>query len=128
MSINQVAIIVNENEQTIKELAKSMHVWVVATAKNKVIVEALWKLDLTGELSISHYDVSPDSTLEEKCLVAIDLVESHHSSVFSAEPWLEIQVHGCKLTEKLKTEFIDFGNTIITNQGYGFNVTRLREK
>ena len=106
MSINKVAIIVHENEQIIKELAKSMHVWVAATEKNKVVVESLWKLKYPEELSITHYDVTRGSTPEEMCYIAIDLVESHHSSVFSAEPWLEIQVHGCKLTEKLKTEFI----------------------
>lgn len=124
MNINQVAIIVHESEQVIKELAHYMHVWVAATDKNRGIVEAIWKLNTPGELTVSHYDVPEDSTAEDMCLIAIELVEDHHSSVFSAEPWLEIQVHGCGLTEKLESEFKEFGNTTITKQGYGFSVTR----
>ncbi len=124
MSINQVAIIVHESERVIKELAHFMHVWVAATDKNRVVVEAIWKLNIPGELTVSHYDVPEDSTAEEMCLIAIDLVEDHHSSVFSAEPWFEIQVHGCELTEKLESEFKEFGNTTITKRSYGFNVTR----
>lgn len=127
MSINQVAIIVHEKEQAIKDLAHEMHLWVAATEKNKAVVEALWKLNTPEELTISHYHVPADSTAEEKCLIAIDLVEDHHSSVFSAEPWLEIQVHGCEPTEKLVSEFKEFENTKITKQGYGFNVTRPSE-
>ena len=124
MSINQVAIIVHECEQVIKELAQYMHVWVAATDKNRVVVEAIWKLNIPGELTVSHYDVPEDSTAEDMCLIAIELVEDHHSSVFSAEPWLEIQVHGCELTEKLESEFKEFGNTTITKQGCGFSVIR----
>lgn len=127
MSINQVAIVVHENEHAIKELAHKMHVWVAATEKNKAVVEALWKLNTSDELTATHYDVPHGSTAEEMCLIAIDLVEDHHSSVFSAEPWLEIQVHGCELTERLESEFREFGNTTIAKQGYGFNVTRPSE-
>ncbi len=127
MSINQVAIIINENEQAIKELAQKMHLWVVATEKNKAAIDALWKLDTPKEFELSHYDVPANSTAEGKCLIAIDLVEDHHSSVFGAEPWLEIQVHGCDLTQKLESEFKEFGNTTLAKQDYGFNVTRTSE-
>ncbi|QSX35035.1 hypothetical protein JYB87_07395 [Shewanella avicenniae] len=127
MSINQVAIIVHEDEQVIRELAQKMHIWVAATDKNKVVVEALWQLDTPEELTISHYVVSPDSSEEEMVLLAKDLVENHHSSVFGAAPWLEVQVHGCNLTKKLASEFQEYGNTLLTKQGYGFNVTRPSE-
>jgi hypothetical protein len=127
MSINQVAIIVHENEQAIKELAQKMHLWVAATEKSKAVIEALGKLDTPKEFELSHYDVPVESTAEEKCLIAIDLVEDHHSSVFGAEPWLEIQVHGCDLTQKLEAELKEFGNTTLVKQGYGFNVTRTSE-
>lgn len=127
MSINQVAIVVHENEQAIKELAHDMHIWVAATKKNKMVVEALWKLDTPEELTVSHYDIPDDSTAEEMCLIAIDLVEDHHSSVVSAGPWLEIQVHGCDLTQKLEAEFKALETTTLAKQGYGFNVTRPSE-
>lgn len=124
MSINQVAIVIHEKEQAIKELAKNMHVWVAATEKNKVVVEALWKLDSSKNLTVSHYHAPEGSTAEEMCLIAIDLVEEHHSSVFGAVPWLEIQVHGCDLTRKLESEFKEFENITLIKQDYGFNVTR----
>lgn len=124
MSTNQVAIIVHEDEQAIKVLAQAMHLWIAATDKNKVTVETLWQAATPEELTVTHYDIQYGSTAEEMCLVAIDMVEEHHSSVFSAEPWLEIQVHGCDLTPKLESEFKEFGNTTITKQDYGFNVTR----
>jgi hypothetical protein len=127
MSTTQVAIIIHENEQVIKELAHNMHLWVAATEKNKAFVEALWKLDASEDLTVSHYDVPDRSTAEEMCLIAIDLVEDHHSSVFSAVPWLEIQVHGCELTQKLESDFNEIGNVILAKQDYGFNVTRPSE-
>jgi hypothetical protein len=124
MNINQVAIIVHEDEREIETLSRRMHLWVAATKKNKATVEALWKLSTPKELSLTHYDISSISTAEDMCVIAIDQVDAHHSSIFSAVPWFEIQVHGCELTEKLTKEFKDFGNTTIKRQDYGFKVTR----
>lgn len=117
----------HENEQAIKKLAHDMNIWVAATVKNKAVVEAVWKMNTPEELTASHYDVPDNSTTEEMCLIAIDLVEEHHSSVFNAEPWLEIQVHGCNPTEKLESEFKEYGSIKVDKQSYGFNVTRPSE-
>ena len=124
MNLNKVAIIVHEDESLIKALSKEMHLWVAATEKNKITVESLWALGIVKGLDFSHYDIPVGSSPEDWCVIAIDLVESHHSSVFGADPWLEIQVHGCELTERLLFEFNEFGNTKIQTQPYGFNVTR----
>ena len=124
ININQVAIIVHEDEREITALSKRMHLWVAAIKKNKVTVEKLWKIGTPEELSLTHYDISSCTTAEEMCVIAIDQVDAHHSSVFNAVPWFEIQVHGCELTEKLSKEFKDFGNTTIKRQSYGFNITR----
>jgi hypothetical protein len=124
MSINQVAIIVNENEQTIRDLAHEMHIWVAATEKNKSVVEALWKEGLPEELTATHYEIPTKASRDEMCVIAIDLVENHHSSLFGAAPWLEIQVHGCSATKKLVAEFKEFRNVEIEAQEYGFSVTR----
>ena len=119
-----MAIIVSESEQAIKDLAHEMHVWVAATVKNKPVVEALWKEDSPEELTATHYDIPTGASREKMCVVAIDLVENHHSSVFGAAPWLEIQVHGCSATKRLVAEFNEFSNVEIEAQEYGFSVTR----
>ncbi len=127
MNINKVAIIVNENERVINDLARNMHVWVAGTDKNKAVVESLWKQKLPEELTVSHFDIPSDASAEDICIIAIDLVENHHSSVFSANPWLEIQVYGCTLTERLINEFREFKGVKTEKQEYGFKVTRPRE-
>ncbi|MEJ2467379.1 MAG: hypothetical protein P8045_17120 [Candidatus Thiodiazotropha sp.] len=127
MSINQVAIIVNEDEQVIRELAHKMHIWVAATKKNKCVVESLWDTSIPSMLSATHYDVPQGATPEEMCVLAIDLIENHHSSIFGAAPWLEIHVYGCELTDKLKSEFGELANAKIATQKYGFSVKRPNE-
>lgn len=128
MSINPVAIIVHEDEEAIKTLAQKMHIWVVATDKNKVVVEKLWQSKLPEGLTATFYEVPSNASAEEMCAVkAIDLVEDHHSSVFNAEPWLEIQVHGCGVTKTLLNEFHEFSNVKIEAKEYGFNVIRPSE-
>lgn len=127
MSVFQVAIVIHENAQAIQDLAQEMHVWVVATERNKAVLEALWQLDRPEQLSLSHFDVPVGSSVEDICGIALDLVEAHHSAVFSAMPWLELQVHGSELTQKLHEELNTFGNIIIQHQDYGFSVTRTDE-
>ena len=101
MSITQVAIIVHENEQVIKELAQNMHIWVVASEKSKAAIKALCKVRTPEELTISQYDVPHESSKEKMCIIAIGLVVDHHS-VFGDTPWLEIQVHGVRLQKDWK--------------------------
>lgn len=92
--------------------------------ENKPLVEALWKEGLPEELTATHYDIPANSSREEMCVIAIDSVENHHSSVFGAAPWLEIKVHGCGATKRLVDEFNEFSNVKIEAQEYGFSVTR----
>lgn len=101
-----------------------MHVWFVATVKNRCTLETLCKQGIKGELTTSHFEVPIGASCEDIGLLALDLIEAHHSSAFDAEPWHEIQFHGCELSPRLESELKSYGNTTLVKQIYGFNVTR----
>jgi hypothetical protein len=128
MSLSQVAIVLNESEENILELAKTMHVWLAGTEiNNKIYSSANVKL-FPENLSFSLFEIPESSDTEEQCIIGLDLVEVHHSSAFDGIPWLEIQVYGCPLTQKLQRGFLEFGNTKISKEEYGFKVSREVEK
>ncbi|HEY4243550.1 MAG TPA: hypothetical protein VGM88_27245 [Kofleriaceae bacterium] len=102
-------------------LARSCHVWVVASPDNSPVIREVWQ-----ELgpAVTSFKRAPGEPLQHQCAAVADLIEAHHGEHAQDPPWSEIEVFGVALDDELRDVFADLGATAFEATRDGFVARR----
>lgn len=101
----------------IDALARSFHVWVVASPSNKPFIQRFWQSEQPAigadplDLGITSFEAAESESPEETCARITEELDEHHGEFAQEPPWSEIEVLGACLTPRLRQAFESIGAT-----------------
>lgn len=126
-SIVRVSIVVDRDYgERILQLAKSSHVWVVDSLDNRPMVERFWREGRLNEKAdpfdwgITMFEAESEESPQMSCARILWDVEDHHGKFSQEPPWLEIEVHGAPLDNRLRGLFLELGVVSFEGRSGGF--------
>jgi hypothetical protein len=114
------------------DLERSIHLWVVESPANSVIVQQIWSTEESSrkdDLSsgVTSFQASDSESPEETCLRIASDLDEHHGEFGHNPPWSEIEVFGTELTPSLRQAFGELGATVFDRTRNGFRCRRSHE-
>jgi hypothetical protein len=100
------------------ELARSFHVWAVASPSNTPVIQRLWAEATSA--GITSFKASEEESAEAMCARIADDIDEHHGELAHDPPWSEIAVYGVSLSERLREVFAELGATEFAPNEEGF--------
>jgi hypothetical protein len=100
--------------------------WVVESADNLPIVQALWReRKTTNHLEgITSFKVDSKATPEDWLVSELSSIELHHGEFSHNPPWSVLNVIGVRWSERISSELGQFGFTEHVDTAIGFEAKR----
>jgi hypothetical protein len=124
---SRVALVVDRNfGSRIAEISPDMHVWVVESPSNSLVVARLWASTERGfgagliEPVITSFDAREDESPEDLCARIVPEIDQHHGEYQRYPAWSEIVVYGTPASARLKASFADIGGAEFEQTSDGF--------
>lgn len=123
----KVGLIVDRNfGRKIAALARTFHVWVVASPTNSPVIEQFWKSESPASdgdplaVGITSFVSREQESAEAICARLAGEVDEHHGDGAQEPPWSEIEVFGAQIDPTLRKSFEDIGVTSFEPTKEGF--------
>ena len=103
-----------------------MHVWAVDSPAHRAAAERVWAGDPAHGTNrgITLFGWSPGGDLEGICRRVLVEIELHHGEYSQSPPYQAVEVLGCPLSDRLRSEFEEFGFSEFTSITEGFRAER----
>ena len=117
MNQSQVAVIVGDAVENLKELASAMPVWAPDIPKYRTVAESVWATNKGTSLTLYHVDCNQSE--QQELLTWLDSIELHHPN------WEVLQVHGLPLSKDVELALKEVGVREIIEIQDGFRASKV---
>jgi hypothetical protein len=126
----RVVVVVDRNfGERLARLSPGVPVWIVDTPANTPVARRLWKErpesnHLTGITTYDGQKRGVDVSPEESLLNQLPSIDLHHGAYSAKRPYLQLEVIGTPLSDKLKIALGEYGFREFSATNEGFMTTR----
>ena len=120
--MSSVAIVIGAHEyaERFEELARHDHVWLVREPDPQPYPHDWWvALEQRGP-TVSSFDITSGSSIDDALLVALELVEDHHNEWTDPPGWKTLEVYGAALSDDVRATLqeLEVVDIISTESGF----------
>ena len=119
----RVAVVVDRTfGQRLTSLARRLHVWICATAENRLAAESSWANQPTYSLEsgVTTFDVRDSDSAETMLINVLPEVDLHHGEYSHVPPWQALEVYGVAVTASIRDGLARYGVSEFVDTPDGF--------
>ena len=120
--MSSVAIVVGAREyaERFEELARHDHVWLVREPDSQPYPDDWWLALKQRGPTVSSFDATSGSSIDDRLLVALDFVQDHHNEYTYEGEWDTLEVYGAELSDEVRAMLreLDVVDVIPTASGF----------